>query len=65
MSQNIHAESNRLISSYLAKKDEKVVTLELNKEQAEFLANAMEWWQTSGVNFWSARTAQEIESMLK
>jgi hypothetical protein len=35
-------------------------TIELNQEQAEFLATAMEWWKTSGVNVWSARSAQEI-----
>ena len=41
------------------------MNIELTNEQAEFLADAMEWWQTSGVNFWSAQTAQEIQALVK
>ena len=60
----MHAESNRLISSYLDKKNAVAVTLDLTQEQAEFLKNAMEWWKTSGVNIWSVRLAEEIEAKL-
>ena len=60
----MHTESNRLIAQYEAKKNATVATLELNQEQAEFLANAMEWWKTSGVNIWSVKLAEEIEAKL-
>jgi DNA-binding PadR family transcriptional regulator len=60
----MHAESNRLILSYIEKQEEKV-TLELTRKQAEFIAEAMNWWQTSGVNFWSAQTAEEIEALAR
>jgi hypothetical protein len=41
------------------------MNIELTDKQAEFLTEAMKWWQTSGVNFWSAQTAQEIEALVK
>jgi hypothetical protein len=40
-------------------------TLELTTEQAEFLAVVLNWWTTSGVNYWSAKSAQEILDLLK
>jgi len=39
--------------------------IELTQEQAEFLATAMNWWKDSGVNYWSAKSAQEILEMVK
>jgi hypothetical protein len=62
---DMHAASNRLISSYLDKKEAIVATIELNKEQADFLIEAMNWWKDSGVNVWSAMTAVEIGNKLK
>lgn len=41
------------------------MNIELTDKQAEFLADAMKWWQTSGVNFWSAQTAEQIEALVK
>jgi len=42
------------------------VLIELTREQATFLVEAMNWWQTSGVNVWSARDAKDIsESTMK
>lgn len=35
-------------------------TVTLNDEQAQFLADAMNWWKTSGVNYWSQKSAEEI-----
>jgi hypothetical protein len=40
------------------------VTIELSADQAEFLKEAMNWWKTSGVNYWSAQTAEAIEQKL-
>jgi hypothetical protein len=67
MNTDIHAESNRVISKYIEQLNERnktVATLELNQEQAEFLKNAMEWWKTSGVNYFSAQLAEQIEEKL-
>ena len=36
------------------------VKVELTVEQREFLVDAMRWWNKSGVNYWSAKTAEEI-----
>jgi hypothetical protein len=44
---------------------ESKVNLDLTIEQAEFLQTAMEWWKTSGVNFWSAQSAEEIINLIK
>lgn len=41
------------------------MNIELNDKQVMFLAEAMNWWKTSGVNFWSAQTAEEIEALVK
>jgi hypothetical protein len=41
-----------------------ITTIELNQEQLEFLRVAMDWWQTSGANAWSARSASEIYDKL-
>ena len=35
-------------------------TITLNLDQAEFLSTALTWWKDSGVNYWSAKSAQEI-----
>ncbi len=40
-------------------------TLELTTEQTEFLAVVLNWWAGSGVNYWSAKSAQEILDLLK
>lgn len=40
-------------------------TITLTNEQAEFLATAMNWWKDSGVNYWSAKAAQEILDQLQ
>ena len=61
---DIHEESNRIISAYLDRKNATVATIELNQEQADFLEEAMKWWKTSGVNIWSIKLAEEIESKL-
>ena len=39
--------------------------IELTEKQAEFLIEAMQWWQTSGVNVWSAQNAKDIEALVK
>ena len=41
------------------------MNIELTTAQAEFLGTAMEWWKTSGVNFWSAQSAEEIINLIK
>jgi CTP:phosphocholine cytidylyltransferase-like protein len=42
-----------------------MINIEITSKQAEFLISAMEWWQTSGVNFWSAQSAEEIANLIK
>ena len=39
-------------------------TITLTDEQAQFLTDAMNWWKTSGVNYWSQQNAVEILSEL-
>ena len=34
--------------------------IELTSEQVQFLNDAMNWWKSSGVNYWSQKSAQEI-----
>ena len=41
------------------------VTVELTSEQAQFLHDAMNWWKSSGVNYWSQKSAQEIKEKLQ
>jgi hypothetical protein len=41
-----------------------MATITLDDKQAEFLIEAMTWWKGSGVNVWSARSADEILSLL-
>lgn len=40
-------------------------TVTLTKEQIEFLTTVMNWWKDSGVNYWSAKSAQEILEQLE
>ena len=35
-------------------------TITLNLDQTEFITTALNWWKDSGVNYWSAKSAQEI-----
>ena len=41
------------------------VSLTLTADQAEFLAVVLNWWTNSGVNYWYAKSAQEILDLLK
>lgn len=39
-------------------------TITLDLDQTEFLTTALKWWKDSGVNYWSAKSAQEILELL-